>query len=243
MPASERLEEGGRVGRPVGPHGLGQLPPGRAGRDVEGSEPEPGRERGGHREGHGPAGQEGQALSPAPPSTWTTATHAASAASVIAQTSAEPARTCSPIARPRTRTSRARRLSTARSAARKTAGIHAALAKWCQRSTSERNGPDSTQAAAPARAAPARQPPAPRERVERDPGQQDVAEGEERVVDPGAHDEVQPGRRVEDLRRRVGEERLPERGARVPERASAPEATARTKPSIWGCQMRWMSRL
>ena len=54
----------------------------------------------------------------------------------------------------------------------------------------------------------------------------DVAEGEERVVGPGAHEEVQPGWRVEDLHRRVGEERLSERGARVPQRQGTREDRA-----------------
>ena len=82
----------------------------------------------------------------------------------------------------------------------------------------ERYGPDNAKSAAASSAArgesprwraSARMPTAARTKC---------TDGIERVVEPRAHDQVQPGERVEDLGARIGEERLAKSQARVPHR-------------------------
>ena len=212
--------------RPVGPHGIGEPSPGRAEREVEGAEPEPGREGGGHHEGQGPADRQGHGLPPSPR---------------VDVDEGDPHRE----RRERHRADVGRSgedLQTDREAEDEGVagapaldgplggeedggdprGAREVVPEVHEREEGARQHPGGSAGQGCARS----QPPAPRQRVERDPGQEDVAEGEERVVGPGAHEEVQPGRRVEDLHRRVGEERLPERGTRVPERQSTREDRA-----------------
>ena len=223
-PGPQQLQRAQRMERPVRPRLVREAPARRAAHDVERRHPLRGGQRGGER-----GRQRGQRRRDVPPAggrarfrAIAVRTTAAAARPVYADMSGEPARNCAATAAPSDDARGARPAGRpAGCAAATTHGIQAAPAKWFHMLTSERSGPEAIHTIDATRA-PGGDTPRLRARANMPrPAQARWPTAYSRVVRPGPHQQVEPGRRVVDLGVGVGQQRLAEADPRVPRRPRA----------------------